>query len=94
MFIRSLRVGAWGLNNAVRSIAIAAGNTDVESDLLEELSSRCRSVICQENMKEKLPVLIAAIAEFLASSSGFPSRLATPIALFAIDKGSENFCDF
>jgi hypothetical protein len=45
-------------------------------------------------MKEKLPVLIAAIAEFLASSSGFPSRLATPIALFAIEKESEDFCDF
>jgi len=45
-------------------------------------------------MKEKLPVLIAAIAGFLASSSGFPSKLATPIALFAIEKGSENICDF
>ena len=89
-----MRVGAWGLNHAVRSIAIAAGKTDVESDLLEQLSSRCRTVICQEDMKEKLPVLIAAIAEFLASSSGFPSRLATPIALFPIEKESENFCDF
>jgi len=82
------------LEEAARSIATAAGNTDVESDLLEQLSTRCRTVICQEDMKEKLPVLIAAIAEFLASSSGFPSRLATPIALFAMDKGSENFCDF
>jgi membrane-associated HD superfamily phosphohydrolase len=81
------------LEEAARSIATAAGNTDVESDLLEKLSSRCRTVICQEDMKEKLPVLIAAIAGFLASSSGFPSRLATPIALFAIEKGSENFCD-
>ena len=82
------------LEEAARSIATAAGNTDLESDLLEELSTRCRTVICQEDMKEKLPVLIAAIAEFLALSSGFPSRLATPIALFAIDKGSEDFCDF
>ena len=82
------------LEEAARSIATAAGNTDVESDLLEELSSRCRTVICQEDMKEKLPVLIAAIAGFLASSSGFPSKLATPIALFAIEKGSEDFCDF
>jgi len=82
------------LEEAARSIATAAGNTDVESDLLETLSTRCRTVICQEDMKEKLPVLIAAIAGFLASSSGFPSRLATPIALFALDKGSENFCDF
>ncbi len=45
-------------------------------------------------MKEKLPVLIAAIAEFLVSSSGLTSRLATPIALFAIDKGIEDFCEF
>ena len=82
------------LEEAARSIATAAGNTDVESDLLEKLSTRCRTVICQEDMKEKLPVLIAAIAGFLASSSGFPSKLATPIALFAIEKGSENFCDF
>ena len=82
------------LEEAARAIAIAAGNTDVESDLLGTLSTRCRTVICQEDMKEKMPVLIAAIAEFLASSSGFPSRLATPIALFALDKGSENVCDF
>lgn len=82
------------LEEAARSIAIAAGKTDVESDLLEKLSTRCRSVICQEDMKEKLPVLIAAIAEFLASSSGLTSRLATPIALFAIEKGIEDFCEF
>ena len=82
------------LEEAARSIATAAGNTEVESDLLEELSTRCRTVICQEDMKEKLPVLIAAIAEFLALSSGFPSRLATPIALFAMEKESEDFCDF
>lgn len=82
------------LEAAARSIATAAGNTEVESDLLEQLSSRCRTVICQEDMKEKLPVLIAAIAEFLASSSGLTSRLATPIALFAIEKGIEDFCEF
>ncbi|WP_445174158.1 DUF6887 family protein [Microcoleus sp.] len=82
------------LEEAARSIATAAGNTDVESDLLEKLSTRCRTVICQEDMKEKLPVLIAAIAEFLASTSGFSSRLATPIALFAIDQGIEDFCEF
>lgn len=82
------------LEEAARSIATAAGQTDVESDLLEKLSTRCRTVICQEDMKEKLPVLIAAIAEFLASSSGLTSRLATPIALFAIDQGIEDFCEF
>jgi len=81
------------LEEAARSIATAAGKTDIEPDLLEQLSTRCRTVICQEDMKEKLPVLIAAIAGFLVSSSGFPSTLATPIALFAMEKGSEDFCD-
>jgi len=81
------------LEDAARLIAIAGG-TEVESDLLEKLSSRCRSVICQDDMKAELPATISAIAEFLASSSGLPSRLATPIALFAIEQGIEDFCDF
>lgn len=81
------------LEDAARLIAIAAG-TEVDSDLLENLSSRCRSVICHDEMKAELPVMISAIAEFLVSTSGLPSRLATPIALFAIEKGIEDFCDF
>ncbi|MEG4321610.1 MULTISPECIES: hypothetical protein [unclassified Microcoleus] len=81
------------LADAARLIAIAAG-TEVESDLLEKLSSRCRSVICQEDLKAELPLMISAIAEFLRSTGGLPSRLATPIALFAIEQGIEDFCDF
>jgi|GEM_PF-6512470 hypothetical protein len=60
----------------------------------EKLSSRCRSVICQDDLKAELPVMISAIAEFLVSTSGLPSRLATLIALFAIEQGVEDFCDF
>ncbi|MEG4801913.1 hypothetical protein QUB63_33765 [Microcoleus sp. ARI1-B5] len=81
------------LEDAARLIAIAAG-TEVESDLLEKLSSRCRSVICQDDLKVELPAMISAIAEFLVSTSGWPSRLATPIALFASEQGIEDFCDF
>lgn len=81
------------LEDAARLIAIAAG-TEVESDLLEKLSRRCRSVICQDDLKAELPLMISAIAEFLVSTSGLPSRLATPIALFAIEQGIEDFCDF
>ena len=82
------------LADAARLIAIAAGITEIESDLLETLSSRCRSVICQDEVKAELPVMISAIAEFLVSTSGLPSKLATPIALLAIEKGIEDFCDF
>ena len=81
------------LADAARLIAIAAGITEIESDLLETLSSRCRSVICQDEVKAELPVMISAIAEFLVSTSGLPSKLATPIALLAIEKGIEEFCD-
>ncbi len=81
------------LEDAARLIAIAAG-TEVESDLLEKLSSQCRSVICQDGMKAELPVMISAIAEFLVSTSAFPSKLATLIVLFAIEQGIEDFCDF
>ena len=68
--------------------------------LEREIEAKLRSQIeleveqkFQENLEKEIEALISAIAEFLALSSSFPSRLATPIALFAIEKGSENFCD-
>ena len=80
------------LEDAAQVIVLEAGEEEVQSELLEKLISRCRSVICQEDMKEELPVLIAAIAEFLGSSSGFPPGLATPIAIFVTKRGMKNFC--
>jgi hypothetical protein len=80
------------LEDAAQVIVLEAGEEEVQSELLEKLSHLCRSVICQEDMKEELPVLIAAIAEFLGSSSGFPPGLATPIAIFVTKRGMKNFC--
>jgi len=80
------------LEDAAQVIVLEAGEEEVQSDLLEKLSNLCRSVICKEDMKEELPVLIAAIAEFLGSSSGFPPGLATPIAIFVTKRGMKNFC--
>lgn len=80
------------LEDAAQVIVLEAGEEEVQSELLEKLITRCRSVICQEDMKEELPVLIAAIAEFLGSSSGFPPGLATPIAIFVTKRGMKNFC--
>ncbi|MEG3894938.1 MULTISPECIES: DUF6887 family protein [unclassified Microcoleus] len=48
----------------------------------------------QENLEKEIEALIRAIAQFLASTTSLPSRLAGSIALFAIEKGSENFGDF
>jgi hypothetical protein len=56
----------------------------------------------QENLEKEIEDLIRAIAQFLASTSGFSSRLAGPIpygiatlhALLAIQQGIEDFGDF
>ena len=80
------------LEDAVQVIVLEAGEEEVQSDLLEKLSRQCRSVICQEDMKEELPGLVAAISEFLVSSSGFPPGLATPLAIFVTKKGLKKFC--
>ncbi|MEG4345899.1 hypothetical protein QUB70_21860 [Microcoleus sp. A003_D6] len=48
----------------------------------------------QENLEKEIEALISAIAQFLTSTSGLSSRLATPIALLAIRAGIEDFGDF
>ncbi|MEG4968616.1 hypothetical protein QUB11_18540 [Microcoleus sp. B6-A1] len=48
----------------------------------------------QENLEKEIEDLISVIAQFLASTTSLPSRLAGPIALFAIEKGIEDFGDF
>lgn len=80
------------LEDAATVIALEAGVEQVQSDLLDKLSQRCRNVICQEDMKEELPVLLAAITEFLAAGSGFPPGLATPLAIFVTKIGLKKFC--
>jgi flagellar motor protein MotB len=80
------------LEDAAQVIVLEAGEEEVQSELLEKLSSLCRSLICKEDIKEELPVLIAAITEFLASGTGFPPGLATPIAIFVTKRGMKNFC--
>ncbi|MEG4807627.1 hypothetical protein QUA82_08010 [Microcoleus sp. F8-D3] len=69
--------------------------------LEREIEAKIRSQIeleveqkLQENLEKEIEALISAIAEFLESSTGFPSRLATPIALLAIQQGIEDFGDF
>ena len=48
----------------------------------------------QENLEKEIEALISAIAQFLAATSGFSSRLAGSIALLAMKQGIEGFGDF
>ncbi|MCC3413967.1 MULTISPECIES: hypothetical protein [unclassified Microcoleus] len=86
-----------------------AQEDQLRQTLEREIEAKLRSQIeleveakLQENLEKEIEALISAIAEFLASSSGFSSRLAGSIpcgiatlhALLAIRAGIEDFGDF
>jgi hypothetical protein len=48
----------------------------------------------QENLEKEIEALISAIAQFLAATSWFSSKLAGSIALLAIQQGIEDFGNF
>jgi len=66
---------------------------EIEAKLRSQIELEVEQKL-QENLEKEIEALISAIAQFLASTTSLPSRLAGSIALFAIEKGSENFCDF
>lgn len=80
------------LEDAAQVILLEAGEEEVQSDLFDKLIRYCRNVACQEDMKEELPVLVAAVTEYLAAGSGFPPGLATPFSIFVIKKTLKKFC--
>jgi hypothetical protein len=86
-----------------------AREAQLREKLEREIEAKLRSQIeleveqkLQANLEKEIEDLIKAIAQFLASTSDFTSRLAGPIpygiatlhALLAIEKGIEDFCDF
>lgn len=69
----------------------------LEQEIEEKLRAKIELEVeakLQQKLEQEIEDLIGAIAQFLASTSRFSSRLATPIALFAIQQGIEDFCDF
>lgn len=82
------------LETAANILAIRAGyEPSRKSNLLEELSEKCRKVICQEEFREDLAAgLIVVVVEPLATSVGIPPGLATAIAIYAFKTGVKKFC--
>ena len=59
-----------------------------------EWLQKCRTAICQEDVKEALASgLIAPAIEPLAISSGFPPGTATAIGILAFKIGIKKLCD-
>jgi thioester reductase-like protein len=69
----------------------------LEQEIEEKLRAKIELEVeakLQQKLEQEIEDLIGAIAEFLASTSSLPSRLAMPIALLAIRAGIEDFGDF
>ncbi|WP_293305554.1 hypothetical protein [Microcoleus sp. PH2017_22_RUC_O_B] len=89
------------IDNAKQQQREKAREDELRQKLELEIEAKLRSQIeleleakLRQKLEQEIEDLISAIAEFLASTRGLNSRLATPIALFAIDKEIEDFCDF
>jgi hypothetical protein len=82
------------LETAAKILAIRAGyEPSRKLDLLDELSEKCRKVICQEEFKEDLAAgVIVAVIEPLATGAGIPPGLASAIAIYAFKTGVKKFC--
>ncbi len=82
------------IETATKILAIRADYEQTRRiNLLDELSEKCRKVICQEEFKGDLAVgVIPFLIEPLATSAGIPLGLATAIAIYAFKIGVKKFC--
>lgn len=91
---------------ALQVIEDCNGNLDKAAAMLSEqellqssawfdrIVSRSRRVICQKDFKEDLLCgLIAGAIETLATSMAIPPGLATPIVIYVVKQGINQFCE-
>ena len=84
------------LEDAVMTLAIRAGQEPEEtnSEWLAGLAKKWRSVICQQEHREDL--LNGSIQEMivhLRTIPTFPKILATPVLIYILKQGVNNFCE-
>ncbi|NJR64361.1 MAG: hypothetical protein HC772_01945 [Leptolyngbyaceae cyanobacterium CRU_2_3] len=82
------------LEDAAIALALHSGQEPNESNRwLEGLSKRWRAFLCQAGIKDSLMSgSIANAVKLLAAETDIPAVLATPVILFAIKTGVEDFC--
>ena len=82
------------LEDAAISLAIEVGQQPDRSDWLEGLAKRCRVAICRDELKEDLlnNSAVSAVA-YLIEARICPALLATPVVLYVIQQGVDEFCD-
>jgi hypothetical protein len=84
------------LEDAAISLAIRAGQQPQRenSEWLDSLARKCRAVICQAEFREDLQAdSIARAVEYLAQTPLLPEILATPVLMYVLRQGIDNFCE-
>lgn len=82
------------VEDAAISLAIQAGQEPQTSEnWLADLAKRCRTVICEKELRaDLLNGRIKAAVGYLTASKICPEILATPIVIYAIKTGANEFC--
>lgn len=82
------------LEDAAIDLAIRSGQEpDTNDRWLEGLAKRWRHVLCQADLQARLEDgLSGAVVDAIAASTEIPSKLVTPVALYVLESGVQNFC--
>ena len=84
------------LEDAAVALAIRVGQEPEipNSEWLDALARRWRTVICQPEFRSHLlDGSIQEMMEHLKTIENFPQILATPVLLFVLKQGVNNFCE-
>lgn len=82
------------LEDAAISLGIQVGQQPDRVDWLDGLAKRCRVAICQADFREDLlnGKLDAAVGHLIEAKI-CPAILATPIVIYVLKQGVDNFCE-
>ena len=84
------------LEDAAIALAIRAGQQPQRdnAEWLDALARKCRSVICQKEFRgDLLNGSYASMIRYLAETPLLPSILATPVLMYVVRQGVNNFCE-
>ena len=82
------------LEDAATSLALASGQTPDRIDWLDGLAKRCRVAICEQNLRADLEDnYIETTIDYLYQKKVCPPLLITPIVIYVIKTGINQFCE-
>jgi hypothetical protein len=84
------------LEDAAMTLAIRIGQEPerANSEWLDALARKWRAVICQDEFRDDLiNGSLKGMMEHLKTTPGFPKILATPVLMYVLKQGVNNFCE-